>query len=113
MAAVAGARHLPELWRVGVPLLPPAGDPAARRGGPLPRPGPPGGGVVSRILWAATGFAAATLVLTGSGSPPGPPPAEELVIAYACQHPSDAVLAWAEAQGVHVDVRECPPREEK
>jgi len=66
---------------------------------------------VSRILWAATGFAAATLVLTGSGSPPGPPPAEELVIAYACQHPSDAVLAWAEMQGVRVDVRDCPQEE--
>jgi len=42
---------------------------------------------------------------------PAGPPSPATIRAYACQHPSDAVLEWAESQGVLVHVRECPQEE--
>jgi len=88
------ARHWPPL------------DTPPERSVPAPAPRRPSG------RWAVAGVLAAGLIVAVGNSRPGPSPAES-ARAYACQHPSDAVLAWAENQGVHVDVRECPPREGK
>ncbi|HLB26045.1 MAG TPA: hypothetical protein VJN32_00220, partial [Dehalococcoidia bacterium] len=102
-------------------VLPPAGDAAAGRGVALPIAGPhrrPGAGGMSRRRpspwWAVAGVAAAAAIMAVGSSHTGPPPPDiNPVRAYACRFPTDATLAWAEVQGVHVDVRACPPREEK
>ena len=62
--------------------------------------------------WAVAAVAAAAVIMAVGSSRPDLSP-EESIRAYACQHPSDAALAWAEQQGVRLDVRACPPREEK
>ena len=117
-AGLAGAGRLPVLRRILVSVLPPAGDATAGRGLALSVAGPPGGGVVSRRRpspwWAVAGVAAAAAIMAVGSSHTGPPPPDiNPVRAYACRFPTDATLAWAEVQGVHVDVRACPPGEEK
>jgi len=84
---------------------PPLDTPPERRP-PAPAPRQPS------PWWPVAGVAAAALLVAAGSSRPGPSP-EESIRAYACQHQTDAVLAWAEDRGVRVDVRECPPREEK